>query len=668
MELEEFSRLAQSGELTLGQALDFVIDAPKTGRDVKGFRSAIAAGKLAGVDLDTPVKDAFASDEFLSSIETPEANRFRGIQQFEGALKRAAVRGKFNYLNAFELSDDLTTPTGIIKTGGYSEGQLRGTRPMEALIPSRQLDEAYRDAFQAMGNNVDADTKAFLFFHKHSIVRVDTTLGSAKYDPLTLDDIVISEDVDTKERVVTIKGVQREKKKRNSVTYRGAMAEFLADQVNKTKAQNKGKKLSEIKLFNTNTDKVRKAHNTYIKPIVEERFPTSIPVDTKTGKASWTLTAVRSAVQDQLAKEFRIDPGLQDDFASHSVGGTQRAYLSASADGAEIGQISESLLAQNAKNIGAPDVNALINSGYKMGISVFEAGSVTYPALQEDYRGQAAPPPPREATEAEKAQRDQAARTQTAEDALKEQEALRKIGDMPPLDKEKLRKNLEVAEEIAEEKKKIKAEKAAQKATEQAGEFQNTLDFIMKKFGRPPTKLESQIFAGVATVAGVAGDLFTRATPGLTVMAPGMMETRELLPPDLPQTPGDLFSMPREEQSLETAYPEGYTPGTPTQIGETAFRTAEAMVSPAQILPSPTEERGGQQRGFSFADIPQYIRENVGQDSGTFAFDSETTPTPPKSFLEAGGAEQRVNQARTAAMQGQVTTMAESFLYGGTVR
>ena len=92
------------------------------------------------------------------------------------------------------------------------------------------------------------------------------------------------------------------------------------------------------------------------------------------------------------------------------------------------------------------------------------------------------------------------------------------------------------------------------------------------------------------------------------------------------------------------------------------------MFSPAQILPSPTEERGGQQRGFSFADIPQYIRENVGQDSGTFAFDSETTPTPPKSFLEAGGAEQRVNQARTAAMQGQVTTMAESFLYGGTVR
>jgi hypothetical protein len=36
--------------------------------------------------------------------------------------------------------------------------------------------------------------------------------------------------------------------------------------------------------------------------------------------------------------------------------------------------------------------------------------------------------------------------------------------------------------------------------------------------------------------------------------------------------------------------------------------------------------------------------------------------------LEAEGFAEQRNQARTAAMQGQETTMAESFLYGGIVR
>ena len=37
-------------------------------------------------------------------------------------------------------------------------------------------------------------------------------------------------------------------------------------------------------------------------------------------------------------------------------------------------------------------------------------------------------------------------------------------------------------------------------------------------------------------------------------------------------------------------------------------------------------------------------------------------------MLEAGDAKNRVNQARAAAMQGEETTLAESFLYGGIVR
>lgn len=231
---------------------------------------------------------------------------------------------------------------------------------------------------------------------------------------------------------------------------------------------------------------------------------------------------------------------------------------------------------------------------------------------------------------------------------------------------------LSKTQELTDEVGSISAPTGKQKAAEAAAnKGRSYLSKFLGKgeagFGRTGAMLATAALgtAGSVLFAGLA-----KAAPGLTVMAPAMTPSDELLPADLPQTAGDLFSMPREEQSLDTAYPADYAPGTPAQIGETALRTAESMFSPATLLPAATEGRGGQRRGFSFADIPQYIRENVGQDSGTFAFDSETTPTPTRSFLEAEGAKGRVNQARTAASQGEEISMAESFLYGygGIVR
>ena len=239
---------------------------------------------------------------------------------------------------------------------------------------------------------------------------------------------------------------------------------------------------------------------------------------------------------------------------------------------------------------------------------------------------------------------------------------------------DKLQGLLSKTQELTDEAGSISAPTGKQKAAEAAANKGRS--YLSKFLGKGGGGFGSgSTGAMLATVAlGTAGSVLfstlAKASPGLTVMAPAMTPSDELLPADLPQTAGDLFSMPREEQSLDTAYPADYAPGTPAQIGETAFRTAESMFSPATLLPAATEGRGGQRRGFSFADIPQYIRENVGQDSGTFAFDSETTPTPTRSFLEAEGAKGRVNQARTAASQGEEISMAESFLYGygGIVR
>ena len=64
-------------------------------------------------------------------------------------------------------------------------------------------------------------------------------------------------------------------------------------------------------------------------------------------------------------------------------------------------------------------------------------------------------------------------------------------------------------------------------------------------------------------------------------------------------------------------------------------------------------------RGPGFASIPRNDFSPV-----------KIPPIPPtgQGMLEAGDAKNRVNQARAAAMQGEETTMAESFLYGGIVR
>lgn len=64
-------------------------------------------------------------------------------------------------------------------------------------------------------------------------------------------------------------------------------------------------------------------------------------------------------------------------------------------------------------------------------------------------------------------------------------------------------------------------------------------------------------------------------------------------------------------------------------------------------------------RGPGFASIPRNDFSPV-----------KIPPIPPtgQGMLEAGDAKNRVNQARAAAMQGEETTLAESFLYGGIVR
>lgn len=632
METQEFKALVESGQLTIGQALDHAISMPKSGKTIPDLRSAIKAGKLGDTTLDTPLAEAFKSESFLSNVDTPRANYYVNVQGFENALKTAFVRAKVPYLSTLGLETELAGSSGLLQKGQYSEGQLRRTRQMQGLIPSADLDAAYADAFtnmNAKGSTVSDDTKRFLFFHKNTVVRVETVLGSPATKtapakpPMTLADVIISSDPDTGEQTVTLKGESRVNKIRLPVTYKGTMAVLLKEQFDTARAKSGDKDLKDVKLFDTTKAKTDAAHNKYIKPIVEERFPTQIPISPKTGVSGWTPTDIRSAVQDQLEKEFRINPALAEDYASHKV---KDAYKSAGTNPATIGEISENLVRQSAKNLGVGTTNSVVVSKFGVASPALSAENVSsFPALVENYRGvgqtlQTATP----LSPAQKAEMDSAAflssEKQTAE-ALRIQAD--NIRNRQNLDVEGAKEGFERQQEVAGIKKQLKQEKIVA-----SGE-----DFVAKalKMAKPLKVVVPPL--AIATGVLAAKDTYASTRDQLTDLG---------LPKPLAQAGGALAGATE------------FLPVAPSDV-----------VSVARSIPEqPSMMQSMQARGQQVQDI--------GDEFGNLDQQGQPTPSAPvnipdpvptrQGMLAAGGAKQRVNQARSAALAGQETSMSGSFL------
>ena len=651
MDLATFEQKTKDGTLTFRDAFEYalnredVLESESRIERISGLRNAIQADKLPSVSLDTPYFEAVKSQAFIKDLSpkgTTTANFFGNMQALEKELSAGFSTFDFDYKK-------VSGAGGKAKEAGLGGGQSRGSRPMQGLINSRELDKAYADAFAAMGNKVDPDTKAFLFFHKNTVARVETILGAKKKEPLTLDDLIISTNPDTGNLTVEIKGVNRVNKKRNAVTYEGAMAEFLAEQAGKVKAAAaEGTPLTKIKLFNTTSSRVSNAHNTYIKPIVEERFPTAIPKN-KDGVAGWQLTDIRSAVQDQLAREFKVDPALREDYVGHQQPGVAgKAYLSASADGRELGQLSEALLAQNAKNLELPNVNMLITDTVGLDIpSLSQEGAVAFPAATEDLRGQPVTAAARELTEAEQQEIQQAARTRTALSKEQEVLALSRISEMPPIDEETLRQNLEIGEQKAEVKRQFRAEKKAEKAAEAADMFDTLFDDVMDLFGTGKDKLRTGILATVA-----AGEAALKMMPGpVADLATAAIDPESF---DVAEGKGR-----RTAAKLFGTEPDR---GVIPALGGTAAVAGE-MLTGAVVDPEGAVQTA--QQAGTFAVSPSLAMMQQSLAANRTAGPQAQIPTPPPAQgtnLEAQEATGLVNQARRAAMQGEETTLTGSFL------
>ena len=661
MDTQEFKALAESGQLTIGQALDTVMTTSKSAGPPQ-IKSAIAAGKMGkGITLDTPLKEAFFSDEFRRSIDQSAAggpNYYKSFTTFETQLEGKYTLAGVNYLDATGLTKNLGGEGGLLKKGQLTGGQSRRQQPMEGLILSKDLDQAYADGFQAMaqintktGNpNVDLETRRFIWFHKHTVARVRTMLGYTDkgrvFPPLTLNDIVIGEDPNTGEKTFKIKGSDRVNKKRLPVTYRGSMAAFLIDQYEIATARSAGKKLSEIKLFGTTVDKVDSAHNRYIRPLVEKRFPTAVPRDRK-GNLAYSTTAVRSAIQEQLVSEFEVNPQLKEDFVGHEKAD---AYLAsgASREGTHIGEVSESLIRQNAKNIeGVTSVNGLVGASNmlydeKDAINSFTSeGSTSFSALETNYRGQKLGADDgrkltAEEIDAIKAKAEQSAaasRLQAAEDTKAA------IDIEAGIDLEKAT----LAEQKKQDLKGIRQQ--VQKQNEEK-KLSSNMDFLMRNID----KYKGAIVGGLATAAGVIGNL------------PGVARAGKLIEAGL-ETAGFVGSAQEGASTREQMMRMGMPSPVATTIG--AAKTAADFLNPASILPpqsvvaDPFSIRPADR---ATSEIPEVQAESLTAPVEI------PDPVPSAPPMAAQGFAQRRNDARAAAMRGEVTPLAQSFLYGGIVR
>ena len=100
-----------------------------------------------------------------------------------------------------------------------------------------------------------------------------------------------------------------------------------------------------------------------------------------------------------------------------------------------------------------------------------------------------------------------------------------------------------------------------------------------------------------------------------------------------------------------------------TAIG--AAKTASNILNPASILPpqSPVADPFSiRPADRAASEIPEVQTESL---SAPVEIPDPVPSAPP---LAAQGFAQRRNDARSAAMRGEVTPLAQSFLYGGIVR
>ena len=351
-----------------------------------------------------------------------------------------------------------------------------------------------------------------------------------------------------------------------------------------------------------------------------------------------------SAIANQLGR-----PDLASEIISHKGSGeslldkVMTGYYTDVEDISGLQQRGEILVAYEkmmADAVGATDAKGL---GEALRLDFTPEFNAQYPEIDAMATPSQAPVQPTQATPEQIAQGEEFRAAKTAEATEQARLAAQETGDRA--DDVVIRRGAratEVAEanlKIQEAKAEVKAGKAAEQDANRVKNHQSTLDFIKNTYKKLPGPVKKLI--------PITGTL--TALNQVPIVQEGLASQMEDI--GIPRSIADPVA--------------SVGAGADFLIGEVAQVAPSDVVSMAQSIP----ERPSMMQA---ADTRQAQVQDTGDEFGNLDQQGQPVPSAPvnipdpvpsrQGMLSAGGAKERVNQARSAALAGQETSMSGSFL------
>ena len=219
-------------------------------------------------------------------------------------------------------------------------------------------------------------------------------------------------------------------------------------------------------------------------------------------------------------------------------------------------------------------------------------------------------------------------------------------------------KTEEAVRTLAQSNLDVAAETKTQKKAKGVARGKEIFEGIVKS-ATDPTALKSGLLAGTIAAKNVLPGFFDAPF----IMAEDVL--RRQISPDEP-TPMDIAAEKGREAAVEA--------GLPATLGEGAGVAGEILSGGYVSDPEGTSQFNLQMLSLlGGSPVLSTVTQGELMKSGSIKPPSAPVNIPDAvpaetGKLEAEGFAQQKNQARAAAMRGEETTMAESFLYGGIVR
>ena len=697
MDQTAFTQAVEQGTLTVDDAFDYVLKRRDITPSAKDNITTMvkAVKKNPNYDGDALFLEAQKTEDFVTMFSEqapggPKAGRWKTLSSFETYLLKGL--NLTNY-DGYKHIANRGGVSGLAVGYGFLGTQNRGADPMRGTVSSTELDKIYEDVFKneiyrdeagqtyykgAKGRPVPVtqDTLDYLIYEKYTGQRLDSNIGP---DGIKLSDISIIESPDGSVRVEIAEKVS-ETKTRPQVIYEGAFAQFL-----KQKYQNKVAMLGggadlNVDMFGDATpDSVTNLWKAHFKPRLESKFRAQLPAS-----AGGNHKSLRKIISRQLVSEFGYPFDMVKSWMGHAGAGinargdiTIENYTGQVSD-PRLGGMVNSLVETEAANLKAPNVNSLfVDKGIPL------QSNLIYPTPDNQVvfgrtDTVTAIPMTETAREALEFKNLESIANSKVRLVQLEKQLVEELRNYTPLTTAEHREIFNRQFETAQLKKMFRAEKEAQAAAESAAQFGSLADGAAGMFAAPETdrNLLSRILEGTQDVlksepVQAVGDVGKNVLRGLVPL--GVAEATRMGYESLSGYPAPVKILGATAAgAAELFAPPG---AAPTDAPFRAEQRASAPIGLRDNVPGMTG-LGPRQDVLTQTDpLTGYIRPEfatypavdatapLGSGFRSDAYTQIESPPPARpSFLEAGGAKERVNLATRAAEQGQETTMTGSFL------